>query len=718
MTISTTITQQVYDGDGVTTEFPLQAKVLDKAHLKVIIITKTTGETQELFPSAYSVNGIGNETGVTITYPTTGNPLPVGKQILIRREVPYQQLTDIRNQSGFYPEVVEDALDNLEMQIQQKLDGGVGYVQLPLGESSIKLPPAAKRAGLLLEFDENGKPITRFSVDSIGDIHTINLRGNWAVGQEYKPLDVVYNKGSSYIATTKHTSSSSTEPGAGASWQTAWEVFTEIFPGSITSEKIADGAVRTSKIAENAVTSEKLASDAVSEMVQLAADNTALKSFDGDILVFATGQSNSISSNHDGLIDDALRQVSPLVKSYTRYIDPLTGANTWSWAQAKHGWGQANPLYFWDGNKPAADGSADFPKPVSWPIVFCDMLARETGRNVWLVHASAGHKPISCWSNNTADPRFAWDIGGAALALLRTARNDLVAQGIDVKTTVVLWGQGEDDTTVNIINAGLASNEAEARAWYAQQFIIWTQRWREYRDVLPENTIQVISGLPDGFNDRNDVLFRLGAYNIANTVPVTTDDLSLSLSPNNVYIHYDGPSLHKLGVRAFDAFKRFLGAQKTLVSPNKWLLGGDILTFPERPVAASLLADVVTPVTNGGLKAVSNKIAIGDSGKTGFRIIRGDMITDGVVPSDVTGAFFYATADVTLPDNAVPGTVLTIKSFSSAPIKVSPPVGGKIDSKQMSLVLTANHSAVTVFYEGAASWRILSAFDASSATWI
>src|SRR5690606_502760 len=40
----------------------------------------------------------------------------------------------------------------------------------------------------------------------------------------YAQADVVSHNGSSYFATSAHTSAANTEPGSGANWQTVWQV--------------------------------------------------------------------------------------------------------------------------------------------------------------------------------------------------------------------------------------------------------------------------------------------------------------------------------------------------------------------------------------------------------------------------------------------------------------------------------------------------------------
>lgn len=66
-------------------------------------------------PATNQLWGIGG----TVTYPLTGIPLTSTQNLLIQRTLPYTQNTSVQNQGNYYAQVTEQALDTLEMQIQQ-----------------------------------------------------------------------------------------------------------------------------------------------------------------------------------------------------------------------------------------------------------------------------------------------------------------------------------------------------------------------------------------------------------------------------------------------------------------------------------------------------------------------------------------------------------------------------------------------------------------------
>ena len=80
--------------------------MLDSAHLAVIR-TDAAGVETVLAPSLYSVSGVGNPSGGSVTFPLTGVALAAGNKLTLLRSVPYVQGTVLSNQGGYYPEVVE-----------------------------------------------------------------------------------------------------------------------------------------------------------------------------------------------------------------------------------------------------------------------------------------------------------------------------------------------------------------------------------------------------------------------------------------------------------------------------------------------------------------------------------------------------------------------------------------------------------------------------------
>lgn len=118
MSLTSTINKKTYDGNAFTTDWPFPFPVLEANHLAVIFADISGVETT-LSPSLYTVTGIGDAAGGSVTYPLSGSPIGIGTQLTIVRTVPYTQTTVLSNQGGYYPEVVEQRFDQIYMALQQ-----------------------------------------------------------------------------------------------------------------------------------------------------------------------------------------------------------------------------------------------------------------------------------------------------------------------------------------------------------------------------------------------------------------------------------------------------------------------------------------------------------------------------------------------------------------------------------------------------------------------
>lgn len=119
MTLLNDTSTVTYNGNGVTTSFPYNFVIPDEADARVGIFTIATGVLAPLTSGEYAITGIGNPSGGEVTYPLAGPALTSASRIVIWREVPYTQATDLTDQTPYYPTVLEDQLDRIVMQIQQ-----------------------------------------------------------------------------------------------------------------------------------------------------------------------------------------------------------------------------------------------------------------------------------------------------------------------------------------------------------------------------------------------------------------------------------------------------------------------------------------------------------------------------------------------------------------------------------------------------------------------
>src|SRR5262245_19857019 len=110
MTVETQTNIVIYNGDGVATTFDFEFPVYDISHIFVYRQVISSGEIEyEYSPVEVTVAGIGDENGGSVTI--LGTPVDNTRKIIIARLLPLQQLLDVLNQGGFYPQNVEQEFD-------------------------------------------------------------------------------------------------------------------------------------------------------------------------------------------------------------------------------------------------------------------------------------------------------------------------------------------------------------------------------------------------------------------------------------------------------------------------------------------------------------------------------------------------------------------------------------------------------------------------------
>jgi len=159
MTLSTTSNKVICAGNGVTTTFSYNFIIQTIADA-LVIYTDATGVSTTLSTSQFTITGLNNPAGGTVTYPLVGSPIATGTTLTIMRNAAMTQPTSLSNQGAYYSTAVEGALDRTVMLIQQ-LNELVGRnLSVPATDATAPgtLPAIAARAGQLLGFDANGDP--------------------------------------------------------------------------------------------------------------------------------------------------------------------------------------------------------------------------------------------------------------------------------------------------------------------------------------------------------------------------------------------------------------------------------------------------------------------------------------------------------------------------------------------------------------------------------
>lgn len=173
MTVSTSKRLKRHVGNGATTVFPYDFYIPNEESLEVYLYDSDTGLNQLLNSSVYSVTGIGDDNFGEVTYPLSGSPITSTQTLTIRRVVEYDQNTSIRNQSGFFPEVIENALDHLTFQTQQNAEDLSRATVVPLeDETDMTLPGKTNRVSKVAGWDSAGKWTALSQLDKSADTVT------------------------------------------------------------------------------------------------------------------------------------------------------------------------------------------------------------------------------------------------------------------------------------------------------------------------------------------------------------------------------------------------------------------------------------------------------------------------------------------------------------------------------------------------------------------
>lgn len=151
MTVSTELSHEEYVGNGVTTDFDFRFRIFESRHLIVVVADNDGNETTLKNGTDYFIVGVGSYFGGKVVL---SKPLAKDWKILLERDLPVVQETDLRNQGKFFAEVHEDAFDYLTMLIQKAL-----------GTFSLSL---RKPTYLSNYYDAKGNRITNLASPKIG----------------------------------------------------------------------------------------------------------------------------------------------------------------------------------------------------------------------------------------------------------------------------------------------------------------------------------------------------------------------------------------------------------------------------------------------------------------------------------------------------------------------------------------------------------------------
>lgn len=164
MTISTELRKAgPFAGNGATTAFPFSFKVFAASDVAVTRADTLGAETALVLNSDFTVALNPDQDAAPGGTITLAAPLATGHRLAVSSVVHNLQPTDITNNGGFYPRVIEDALDRHVAQIQQideKVDRALKVaITSPLGDQALPSPVA----GMLIGWNESNSGLKNYA---------------------------------------------------------------------------------------------------------------------------------------------------------------------------------------------------------------------------------------------------------------------------------------------------------------------------------------------------------------------------------------------------------------------------------------------------------------------------------------------------------------------------------------------------------------------------
>ena len=205
MTISTTTIKNSYSGDGSNLNFTYTFKITDQDDIQVIIRSSTGTETVKTITTNYTVSGVGNAGGGTVSFVSGQAPLST-ETVILRRSTPQTQGMDLIENDPLPADTLEDAHDkitSIAQELQEEIDRSIKLSRTNTMTSTEFTVDATNRANKILAFDGSGE------ISVTQELGT--FVGNWSASTTYNARDIVKDTSTNniFICTTTHTSSGS-----------------------------------------------------------------------------------------------------------------------------------------------------------------------------------------------------------------------------------------------------------------------------------------------------------------------------------------------------------------------------------------------------------------------------------------------------------------------------------------------------------------------------
>jgi hypothetical protein len=295
MTISTTTIKNSYSGDGSTTAFTYTFKITDQDDIEVLIRSNDGTETTKTITTHYTVSGVNNASGGTVTF-TSGN-IPTSTQtVVLRRSTPQTQTMDLIDNDPMSADTIETAHDKsiaISQELQEQVDRSIKFSRTNTFTSSEFTVDASTRANKILAFDDNGE------ISVTQELGT--YKGNWATATAYYARDLVKDSSNDniYICITSHTSSG-TVPISSNTDSAKWSLLVDAASATSSATAAASSASAAATSASNAASSASAASTSASNAAtsesNASTSETNAASSASSASTSATNASNSATS--------------------------------------------------------------------------------------------------------------------------------------------------------------------------------------------------------------------------------------------------------------------------------------------------------------------------------------------------------------------------------------------------------------------------------------
>ena len=284
MTVSTTIIKNSHNGNGSTTTFAYQFKILQDSDLQVIIRSSNGTETTKSLSTHYTVTGAGGNSGTVVF--TSGNIPASGETVVIRRNVPQTQVIDYIANDPFPAETHEEGLDRgtlVAQQISEEADRSIKLSRTNTMASTEFTVGATDRANKILSFDSSGELAVASELGS--------FKGNWSASTTYAVRDMVKDTSTNniFMANTAHTSSGS-QPLTSNTDAAKWDLIVDAATAtSAASTATTQAGIATTKAGEAATSASTATSQANTATTQAGIATTKA----GEAATSATGAENA-----------------------------------------------------------------------------------------------------------------------------------------------------------------------------------------------------------------------------------------------------------------------------------------------------------------------------------------------------------------------------------------------------------------------------------------